>query len=268
MRVALCLHGLIGGAEGAWGKGKLSDTLRVLRLGHEHFKRHLLDLNDVDVFAQSYTNECDEFTEELAQAADKLYEPISSSHKPNPILPQPYHIYSNWASKQAVMRLKQEYESWYWVGYDMVMLARWDMALRADIKFDEYDPKNFYAGHWCRFYDNGKLISNTGYYRDGWYGSGKKLEHRHVGYPHDNHGRRGLIDFWFFSGPELMDKFCTAYDHLPQYLCEVGPCNHGIARLHLGEMGLLDKLKFTLHLHDDFPLIRRFYFKCDDNQGR
>lgn len=268
MKVALCLHGLLGGAEGAWGKGKLADTMKILQLGYKHFEKHLLDLNDVDVFAQTYTNECNEFTEELCWAADSLYKPISSNHKPNPILPQPYHIYSNWASKQAVMRLKQDYENHYQAGYDIVMLARWDIALRADLRFDKYDPQNFYAGNWCRLYDKGKLISNTAYYRDEWQDSGKELEHKHVGYPHDNHGHKGLIDFWFFSNSSNMDRFCAAYDHLPRYIREIGPCNHGIARLHLEELGLLDKLKFTLHLHNDFPLIRRFYFQCDDNQGR
>ena len=53
MRVALCLYGLIGGDE---GKGGAGSSGRTIGLGYEHYKKHLIDVNEqVDVFVHSWS---------------------------------------------------------------------------------------------------------------------------------------------------------------------------------------------------------------------
>ena len=73
-----------------------------------------------------------------------------------------------------------------------------------------------------------------------------------------------------------MDSFCTMFKHLDEYTnpgksWDKGKSslvdgagsisNHRLAPAHLEKIGLLDKLDFKFHLHDDFPLVRRMVFK-------
>jgi len=111
---------------------------------------------------------------------------------------------------------------------------------------------------------NGERVKNPDYYL---LDDTSDLVHKHIGYPHNG---KGLLDQWFFSNSKNMDQFVTLFDHLDEYT-KPGHCPHDVSgsisshRLsfyHLHKIGLVDKLKFTLHLHDDFPLIRRWIFKC------
>ena len=50
MKIAIQLHGIIGGIEGKRGAG---DADPVLRLGHYHLNNYILKHNDCDVFCHS-----------------------------------------------------------------------------------------------------------------------------------------------------------------------------------------------------------------------
>ena len=85
MKVALCLYGYIGTL-----KGKTDDFSKktdesstgdlVLDLSHKHFKKHILDKNDVDVFIHSW--EVDKQDE-----IKRLYEPKSSHFEKQIVFP-------------------------------------------------------------------------------------------------------------------------------------------------------------------------------------
>ena len=84
------------------------------------------------------------------------------------------------------------------------------------------------------------------------------------------------MDSWFFSNPEYMDILCSLYDSLDEYTKpgvtwwdgkstvvdgSGNISNHRLIPKHLEVNGILDKLKHTFCVHDDFPLVRRLYYK-------
>lgn len=56
MKVALCLFGIVGGKEGKDGKGGNVDY----QIAFDHYKKHILDKNDVDVFIHTWSIELEE----------------------------------------------------------------------------------------------------------------------------------------------------------------------------------------------------------------
>jgi hypothetical protein len=72
-----------------------------------------------------------------------------------------------------------------------------------------------------------------------------------------------------------MDIFSTLFNYLNEYTLpnkkwnkdnsivdSAGTIsNHRLAPAHLERLGLLDKLELKFYTHDDFPLVRRLYFK-------
>ena len=67
-----------------------------------------------------------------------------------------------------------------------------------------------------------------------------------------------------------MNQFTELFDNMGNYRKlgkethdhENAISNHRLSLHHLKQIGLIDKLKFIFYLHDDFPLIRRWYYKC------
>ena len=53
MKIALCLVGIIGSKTDKHGYG--GEHSEVLNLGYKHYKKHILDKNDVDVFVHSWS---------------------------------------------------------------------------------------------------------------------------------------------------------------------------------------------------------------------
>jgi hypothetical protein len=85
-----------------------------------------------------------------------------------------------------------------------------------------------------------------------------KLEHIHTGYPHTPH-YPALADYWFFGGTKLMDQFGDLYDNIGRFLKEGVPSNHEFALKQVKVTGLLPKLKFAFHIHNDCFLSRFVY---------
>ena len=67
MKIALCLVGMIGSKTDKHGYG--GEHSEVLNLGYKHYKKHILDKNDVDVFCHTsrtdFSDEVEEFLKEL-----------------------------------------------------------------------------------------------------------------------------------------------------------------------------------------------------------
>ena len=62
-KVALCMSGKIGNTKGK--SGHHESEFRVLKKGYDHYKKHLLDTNDVDVFIHCWDGELEQEVQDL-----------------------------------------------------------------------------------------------------------------------------------------------------------------------------------------------------------
>lgn len=276
MKVALCLNGLashpgkkiVGGQmwNGKTGRRTPVDWIKSL----EHYQEHILSKNDVDVFIHSPS---------LHVQADliKAYKPKKFVFEEDPVFSKPGDkrkdpgypdgvttktqiTIARWYSVKKCVELKQQYEQENNFQYDMVMIGRFDVAWMVDVDFSQFDPNYFYVSNWCVMrMPNGFGIRHENWFFQGW--DKKKdhnLKHTHIGWPHDPN-YPALADYWFFGGSKLIDKFAILHDHIGRFLKTAIPSNHEFALKHLKELGLLDKIKFAFHIHDDCFLVRHAY---------
>ena len=282
MKVAVCLIGMIGGKSGKYGLNQSSD---VLQLGYKQYKKHIFDNNDVDVFCHSSSVD---FKDEII----KTYKPKKYLFIPEPHFNIPSHVtgseerkrahYHMWFSYRTVNLLRKDYEKETGQKYDFVYTGRYDVAWQTDVNFSELSQDKFYAGYWNRIFNNKKAVPNYLWHslEKDLVTNGKLTEKQKekgydiklVGYPFND---EGLIDRWFISNPDNMDKFSTLFEYLNEYTLpnkkwnkdnsvvdSAGTIsNHRLAPTHLERLGLLDKLELKFYTHDDFPLVRRLYFK-------
>ena len=291
MKVALCLYGYIGTL-----KGKTDDFSKktdesstgdlVLDLSHKHFKKHILDKNDVDVFIHSW--EVDKQDE-----IKRLYEPKSSHFEKQivfpdePILdewkkanvgiadpntPEGYekskkrlqaHL-SRWYGTGMSVSLKKDYEEKNDFKYDMVMISRFDVCWMNDVIFNKFDPKYFWIPRVT-------MEKNT----RTWYG-----------WPFET---PEINDYWCFSNSAFIDDFSYMFNYIEKYVKPGyfpmwgGISSHFLSVCHLIHMGLIsveslkhkrpdieNKVKFAFDFGidgepvtemDDFTLVRFQYAK-------
>ena len=275
MKVALCLNGMashpgkkvIGGQmwNGKTGKRTPVEWER----GFEHYKKHLFAYNDIDVFMHTPSIEVKQSLIEAYNPKDAMFEPdpkfnikggMVDKDYPDGVTSKTQITIARWYSIYQCMKLKQNYEQQHGFKYDMVMIGRFDVAWLTDVHFDQFDPNNFYASNWCVMkMPNGQGIRHEDWFFHGW---NKKndptLHHTHIGYPHNPH-YQALADYWFFGGSEIMDKFGNLYKNIETFLRQGVPSNHEFAFKQLKVTGLLPKLKFAFHIHDDVFLARFVY---------
>ena len=287
MKVALCLIGMVGGKDGKYG---LNQSSEILRLGYHGYKKYFLENNDVDIFCHTSSVG---FKEEILS----LYKPKNHLFLEEPVFNIPRYTtgerarkqghYHMWFSYKMASHLRRHYEEQSGQKYDFVYVGRYDVGWQTYVDFSSLDKDKFYAGYWNRISKNGKDVSNYDWYTikqnllvEGEPSNEQKeqgYKSNLVGYPHND---EGLIDRWFISNQEQMDEFCTLFDHLDEYTkpgkfwnFKAGDggksslvdssgniSNHRLAPAHLEKIGLLHKLDFKFHTHDDFPLIRRMVY--------
>lgn len=71
MKIALCFSGLAGGDKGKSGEGSPEG---VLNISYEYFKKHLLDINDIDIFVHSWSVDCEDQIKNLYNPKKSLFE--------------------------------------------------------------------------------------------------------------------------------------------------------------------------------------------------
>ena len=261
MKIALCFSGLAGGDKGKSGEGSPEGVLNV---SYEYFKKHLLDINDIDIFVHSWSVDCEDQIKKLYNPKKSLFEEqIWWDRNPDRNFRKNNH-YSKWYSMKKSIELKSQYEKENNITYDFVMNSRLDIAWQTDVDFSKHNADKFYVGNWNRrFYDNGREIKNRLYYNE----KIKNYKEKLVGYPHND---EGFIDQWFFANSDNMNKFATLFDHIKEYDKlgkethdhENSISNHRMSCYHLKQIGLINDLEFAYFLHDDFPLTRRWHCKC------
>jgi len=276
MKVALCLTGMaqhpgkkvVGGQMWDGKTGKRTPV--EWRKGLEHYQKHIFAHNDVDVFIHTPSIQVEDDLVAAYNPKDAKFEPdptfntdgaLGDKNYPNGVTSKVQITVARWYSIQQCMRMKRQYEETHGFKYDMVMIGRFDVAWMVDVHFDQFDPQYFYASNWCVMkLPNGQGIRHEDWFLHGWdKKGGEGLQHVHTGYPHTPH-YPAIADYWFFGGSEIMDKFGDLYDNVGRFLREGVPSNHEFALKQLKVTGLLPKLQFAFHIHDDCFLARFVYF--------
>jgi hypothetical protein len=275
MKVALCLNGMASHpgkkvVGGQMWNGKTGKRTPVeWEKGLEHYQKHLFPYNDTDVFIHTPSTNAEQELIAAYNPKAAIFEPDPKfnitgakvdKNYPDGVTSKTQITIARWYSIQKCMRLKAQYEADNKFKYDMVMIGRFDVAWMVDVHFDQFDPNNFYASNWCVMkMPNGQGIRHEDWFLHGWdKKENKDLQHIHTGYPHTPH-YPALADYWFFGGSEIMDKFGNLYDNVGRFLREGVPSNHEFALKQLQLTGLLPKLKFAFHIHDDCFLARFVY---------
>ncbi|KKN98945.1 hypothetical protein LCGC14_0141900 [marine sediment metagenome] len=276
MKIALCLTGMAlhpgkKTVNGQMWDGKSGKRTPVeWRKGLEHYRKHILAHNDVDVFIHTPSVDAEQ---DLVAAYNPKATIFESDPRFNTIGAKVGNNYSDkidsksqitiarWYGIQRCVQLKKQYEMEHEFKYDMVMIGRFDVAWMVDVHFDQFDQNHFYASNWCVMkMPDGQGIRHADWFFHGWdKKENKELRHTHTGYPHTPH-YPALADYWFFGGSEIMDQFGNLYDNIGKFLREGVPSNHEFAFRQLQVAGLLSKLKFAFHIHNDVFLARFVYF--------
>jgi hypothetical protein len=199
MRVALCLHGIVGHLYTNKQQRTWCDDVDY-RIGLEHYRRHLFALNDsVDVFIHSWSTDYARKIRRDYQPRQQLFETQIDFKQDTLAL---NYLKSRWYSTRAVVELKKKYEQDQGFTYDWVMLSRFDLALLHDLDFAKYDRNIFYAG-------------------------------RHD--PSDDQTNDGFCDLFFFSNSHDIDRFASLYDVWEEYRIFNA---HQEAYVHTQKLGL------------------------------
>ncbi len=219
MKVALCLFGIVGSAQGQHGKG----YPLVPDIGYEYYKKNLLDKYDVDVFIHSWSTE---FKDKLIELYNPKLYIIEEQKNFNPIylmlcqikhlkfglrmlrakkkgfLKDLYYVskfaMSRWYSTKQSLNLKKQFEINSGIEYDCVISARFDIALLKPLDLKLFDMRYINVAHRRRLvhYDY-YMTYNKNYIRD-----------------YDE----ALEDLWLFSNSSNMDKIATLYDNMNKYI--------------------------------------------------
>ena len=257
MKVALCLHGLVGSlnTKSHVEETPLDGKKLCAELAFKDWKKYIIDENDVDVFIHSWELDLEDYLVESYQPKKYQVEKqivFNIEHKEDNKRNQA--VYSRFYGAQRVGELKKEYENENNFIYDCVIDARFDLAWNKSVKFSDYDMSYFYV----------PILVKDGQ----WYGYP-------LGPGSDEGHQLEVEDLIFFSKSEYMDAFFNLYDYMAYYNQTIyqwkGMSPHFLAYAHLKEIGLLpDYIKPGLKvssphsiewLDDDvLKVIRKAYF--------
>ena len=280
MRVALCLSGLAG------GKNDIGRDSGGIEHSFPNFSKHILEKNDVDVFVHSWSTQIEDkilnllepkkyiiekqikFTESKQVGGElrdehEMGEEIMKGNNPGKVISgynPPKNLkqqnYSQWYSRMKSVELKKEYEEENNFKYDFVMMCRFDVMFFTDIIFENFDNKYFYTSkNTVEFVDGSKTKFNAALIY--------KESPDRVTFGENDWKTKGMMDFWFFSNSECMDKFTNLFNRLNEYNKNH---NESIGYLggercvvrHIQELGFDKCLKQVFHRVRDYELVRRW----------
>ena len=254
MKIALCLHGLVGSTNSLSYQRDENDTdgkKLCSDLAFKDWKRCILDPNDVDVFFHTWDIELEEhLVKSYNPKKYKVEKQIVFNIENMEDTPRNQAQYSRWYGGKEVIEMKTQYEKENNFTYDCVIDARFDLAWNNPINFSEYDMDYFYI----------PTVEKDG---------------SKYGWPYTN--QQEIMDFIFFSNSEYMNHFSPLiYDNLGVYNQTVkqwkGMSSHFVSFAHLVGLELIPNhckvgIKIatpnrpgTMGENDHCQLIRREYF--------
>ena len=239
MKIALCLHGLVGSTKGKNGD-LLGGSDEVLEHSFRHNQENILGLN-VDVFIHSWSTELKEDILEKYNPKRYIIEPQIQFKVPDYIKSDQHRAFahlSRWYSYRESVKLKAEYELQTGEVYDYILVQRFDLCWNIKPDFANLDSNLFYVGH--AGLDN----------------------------------KREWSDRWFISNSTSADKFATMYDKLAEYMGPggefpsskqyAGISSHFLTKFHAKKLGLKEEFIYNFGGYgskpDDYNEVRRMCY--------
>ena len=230
MRVALCLHGVVGHAYTNKAAHEWHDDVDY-RIGLEHYRRNLFASNGgVDVFMHCWSTDYEEnLVRDYRPKGHRFERQIQFGHETVAL----NFLESRWYSTHEAVRLKRTYERAMGFEYDWVVLSRFDLALLRSLDLRQSDPSDFWAG-------------------------------QHVLLPHaaddpvpaDN-VNNGFCDMIFYSGSKNINRFSELHRKWREYGLFHA---HAEAYAHTQACGF--RVRHGLTKGEDFELVRYIYRDC------
>lgn len=247
MKIALCLHGLVGSIKGK-NHQMLGGSDIVLQKSFEHNKKYILDKYDCDVFVHSWSTELKDEIEKLYQPKKSIIEKQIQFSIPDYIKANKERAFahlSRWYSFYKAVDLVDDYlrenariENFGYISqnyYDHVIVQRFDLCWNIIPDFENMDPKYLWVG-------KSSLDIN-----------------------------KEWSDRWFFTSFENMKKFSTMTYRWEQYMGKNGTLpsskqygglsSHYLVKHHAEQLGLEPRFKYNFGGYgvkpDDYNEVRR-----------
>lgn len=245
MKIALVLHGKIGGTAGKHLANEVSSN-EVLELAYKHNKEHIIDPYKADVFLHSWSIELKDEILSLYQPKRELIQSQIDFSIPDYVRAdrvRAFAHFSRWYSFRESLRYSTSMSSIApdYFGCSHVIVQRFDLCWNITPDFEKMDPKYFWVG-------NSTLDTN-----------------------------REWSDRWFCTNPADMLKFATLFDCIPLYMKNEnelpsskqysGISSHQLVKHHAKKLDLKEKFKYNFGGYkqqpNDYNEIRRQYFNDD-----
>ena len=261
MRIALCLHGLVGSKSSKYG-GK--DNINI-EIPYKFLRKNLLNSNknkfDIFLHSQSY----EEKKRLLRLYKPKLYKiekqknfDFSKNHphlknlkllkfkmyferlfgkddtekKIVYLTKKAYASYSRWYSFGQSINLKRKYEKLKKFRYDLVFITRYDLIIKRKFKLETFNKFKL-------------TVSNHNTI------PAPKNDYKVKARKNNITKEKGISDLWFASSSKNMDKFANLYKKISSYPLSV----HFSSYYHSQHINL--DLDFRYYRYFDFELLRR-----------
>ena len=261
MRIALCLHGLVGSKSSKYG-GK--DNINI-EIPYKFLRKNLLNSNknkfDIFLHSQSY----EEKKRLLRLYKPKLYKiekqknfDFSKNHphlknlkflkfkmyfeklfgkdvtekKILYLIRKAFASYSRWYSFGQSINLKRKYEKLKKFKYDLVFITRYDLIIKRKFKLETFNKSKL-------------TVSNHNTI------PAPKNDYKVKARKNNITKEKGISDLWFASSSKNMDKFANLYKKITSYPLSV----HFSSYYHSQHINL--DLDFRYYRYFDFELLRR-----------
>lgn len=258
MKVALCLFGNVGikksAANRKWTRNvklESSEANTNPEIAFDYYKKHLLDIYDVDVFIHSWSKD-------YKDTLINLYKPIDCIIEGQRDFPMDLSMYgilgndpSKWNISESAMHsyvtlLPSRGNNWDTVieelrRHTFRTTSRWYSNCKSLEIMDDYSKKNNKDYDFvissridCCFLKSFSLFSKD---------SSKFYASKRTGRIDENYA---LYDFWFMSNQQYMNEFSKIYSHIYDYsIRPVYACKEHIDKF-IGSEKITDMLKFNI----------------------
>ena len=260
MKIAFCLHGLVGSRSSKYGLNKNIN----LKIPYSYFQKNIFKNNsNVDIFLHSQSYEAKKELihlykpksfkiEKLKDFSFSIKHPHlkrlnilrlksfvesligikSSKKKISYLIKKANASYSRWYSFKEAIKLMRQYERKHNFKYDIVFITRYDLIIKKKFYLNLFNKKKLTVSH---------------------HNSVPGPRNNYMTKPQKNNktSTKGLSDLWFASCSENMVKFSKLFDQIENY-----PISNHFSSFYHAKYHKL-KIDFKYFRYFDFELWRR-----------
>jgi len=221
------------------------------------WKNHIIEPNPIDVFIHTWGSHDEESLDKVYNPKDiTIEEPIEFDTEDTKTNDYPGYpncttinmFYSQAYSAKKSIEMKSLYEKENNFKYSMVMMSRMDCLWLRPVHFQMLDPKYFYISNWNQQRFGGGSLGMK---------SNRTTKQRE---------ERKILDYWFISNSENIDKFSNLYDYIPEWIeanKDTKMSNHKLKKDFLVKTDLWKHKKYKFFEHHDHN-IQRYFYKFGD----